>query len=263
ILDQLFNGLDKNKNIKSYYIHGQKRIGKTSIAKVLKERLDKNKEKFLVLYIEGGDYVDGEDFRNTVNNLGNKICKQISRANSKLSHLNIPSFNGSLQPLVDFLDDVTYMLEDLKIIFMLDEFDEISSNLYKRNDIGNAFFLTIRSISSKPNCSFILIGGEKINFIISIQGEHLNKFQPYKVDYFDKEHWSEFKDLVKKPVETYLDITDEAINLLYEVTAGNPFFTNVICDTMMKIAIEKRDSFITDVEMDEAIKKSIETCKGF
>lgn len=262
ILDELFNGLDKNKNIKSYYIHGQKRIGKTSIAKVLKERLDKNKEKFLVLYIEGGEYVDGEDFRNTVNNLGTKICKQISRANPKLSHLNIPSFNGSLQPLVDFLDDVTYILENFKIVFMLDEFDEISSNLYKRNEIGNAFFLTIRSISNKPNYSFILIGGEKINFIISIQGEQLNKFKSHRVDYFDKEHWSEFKDLVKKPVENYLDITDEAINLLYEVTAGNPFFTNVICETMMEIAIEKRDSFITDVEMDEAIKKSVETAEA-
>jgi hypothetical protein len=262
ILDELFNGLDNSKNIKSYYIHGQKRIGKTSIAKVLKERLDKNKEKILVLYIEGGEYVDGEDFRNTVNNLGTKICKQISRANPKLSHLNIPSFNGSLQPLVDFLDDVTYILEEFKIVFMLDEFDEISSNLYKRNEIGNAFFLTIRSISNKPNYSFILIGGEKINFIISIQGEQLNKFKSHRVDYFDKEHWSEFKDLVKKPVENYLDITDEAINLLYEVTAGNPFFTNVICETMMEIAIDKKDSFITDAEMDEAIKKSIETAEA-
>lgn len=262
ILNNLFNGLDKNRKVKSYYIHGQKRIGKTSIAKVLKERLDKNKEKFLVLYIEGGEYVDGEDFRNTINNLGTKICKQIKRANPKLSHLNIPIFNGSLQPLVDFLDDVTCILEDLKIVFMLDEFDEISSNLYKRNEIGNAFFLTIRSISNKPNYSFILIGGEKIKFIISIQGEQLNKFESYRVDYFDKEHWSEFKDLVKKPVENYLDITDEAINVLYEITAGNPYFTNIICETMMKIAIEKRDSFITDVEMDEAINKSVETAEA-
>lgn len=262
ILNDLFNGLDKNRKIKSYYIHGQKRIGKTSIAKVLKERLNKNKEKFLVLYIEGGEYVDGEDFKNTVNNLGTKICKQIKRANPKLSHLNTPLFHGSLQPLVDFLDDVTFILEDLKIVFMLDEFDEISSNLYKRNEIGNAFFLTIRSISNKPNYSFILIGGEKIKFIISIQGEQLNKFESYRVDYFDKEHWSEFKDLVKKPVKNYLDITDEAINVLYEITAGNPYFTNIICETMMKIAIEKKDSFITDVEMDEAIKKSVETAEA-
>ncbi len=263
ILNDLFNGLNKNKKIKSYYIHGQKRIGKTSIAKVLKEKLDKNKEKFLVLYIEGGEYVDGEDFKNTINNLGTKICKLILRAHhKKLSNLSIPSFNGSLQPLVDFLDEVTYIIEDLKIVFMLDEFDEISSNLYKRNEIGNAFFLTIRSISNKPNYSFILIGGEKIKFIISIQGEQLNKFESYRVDYFDKEHWSDFKDLVKKPVENYLDITDEAINVLYEITAGNPYFTNIICETMMRIAIEKRDSFVTDIEMNEAIKKSIEIAEA-
>lgn len=258
ILDELYKGLDKNKNIKSYCIHGQKRVGKTSIAKVLKERLSSNKDKFLVLYIEGGEYVDGENFKNTINNLGNKICRQILRANPKLSHLNIPPFDGSLTPLVDFLDDVENILSDLKIIFILDEFDEISSNLYKRNETGNAFFLTIRSISNKKNYSFILIGGEKINFIISTQGEQLNKFKSHRVDYFDKAHWSEFKDLVKVPVEDYLDITDAAINKLYEQTAGNPFFTNVICEVIIERAIKKRDSFITDIEVEEAIKQSIE-----
>ena len=104
--------------------------------------------------------------------------------------------------------------------------------------------------------------GFKIKFIISIQGEQLNKFESYRVDYFDKEHWSDFKDLVKKPVENYLDITDEAINVLYEITAGNPYFTNIICETMMRIAIEKRDSFVTDIEMNEAIKKSIEIAEA-
>jgi len=257
ILEELYRGLDKNKNIKSYYIHGQKRVGKTSIAKVLQSRLKKNKEKFLVLYIEGGDYVHGGDFKKTINNLGKKICKQIKRTSQQLSDLEIPVFKGSLQPLVDFLDDVKCIDNDKRIIFILDEFDEVSSTLYKRNEVGNAFFLTMRSISNKANYSFILVGGEKINFIISIQGEQLNKFKSHRVDYFDKEHWNEFKDLVKIPVANYLDITDEAISKLYESTAGNPFFTNVICEKMMEIAIEKRDSFITHIEIEESIDKSI------
>ena len=241
ILNELYRGLDKNKNIKSYYIHGQKRVGKTSIAKVLQSRLEKNKDKFLVLYIEGGEYVDGESFKNSINNLGNKICKQIKRTSQQFNHLEIPIFKGSLQPLVDFLDDVKFIDKNKKIIFILDEFDEVSSRLYKRNEIGNAFFLTIRSLSNKPNYSFILVGGEKIDFIIDTQGEQLNKFKSHRVDYFDKEHWNEFKDLVKIPVQDYLDITDEAINRLYESTTGNPFFTNVICDYTLDKKTKNRE----------------------
>jgi hypothetical protein len=257
ILDELYKGLKKKKNINSFYIHGQKRVGKTSIAKALKSKLDKEKEEFIAIYIEAGDSV-GTTFKDTIKNLGNKICKHLKREYRKeLTDIEIPKFNDSIQPLVDFLDDVSYELKDKKIVFIFDEFDEISSELYKRSSIGDAFFLTIRSLSNKPYYSFILVGGEKIDFIISIQGEQLNKFDSCRVDYFDKEHWQQFKELVQKPVENYIDITDEAIEKIYNETAGNPFFTNVVCKEMLNLSIDKKDTHITDIEIEKAIKKSL------
>ena len=41
VLDDLFKGLTTNLN--SYYIHGQKRVGKTSIVETLKSKLEKDK----------------------------------------------------------------------------------------------------------------------------------------------------------------------------------------------------------------------------
>jgi hypothetical protein len=258
ILNELYKGLKKKKNINSFYIHGQKRVGKTSIAKALKSKLDKEKDEFVAIYIEAGDSV-GTTFKDTIKNLGNKICRHLKREyQNKLDDIEIPEFNDSIQPLVDFLDDVSYKLQNKKIVFILDEFDEISSELYKRSNIGDAFFLTIRSLSNKPYYSFILVGGEKIDFIISIQGEQLNKFDSCRVDYFDKEHWQQFKELVQKPVNNYIDITDKAIEKIYNETAGNPFFTNVICKEMLNLAIDKKDTHITDIEIKKAICKSLQ-----
>lgn len=258
ILNELYKGLKKKKNINSFYIHGQKRVGKTSIAKALKSKLEKEKEEFTVIYIEAGDSV-GTTFQDTIKNLGNKICKHLKREYRKeLIDIETPIFDDSIQPIVDFLDDVSYELKDKKIVFIFDEFDEISSELYKRSSIGDAFFLTIRSLSNKPFYSFILVGGEKIDFIISIQGEQLNKFDSCRVDYFDKEHWQQFKELVQKPVQEFIDITDEAIEKIYNETAGNPFFTNVICKEMLDLAVSKKDTHITNIEVAEAIKKSLQ-----
>ncbi|MFT5835625.1 MAG: putative AAA+ superfamily ATPase [Sulfurimonas sp.] len=256
ILGELYKGLNKQKNINSYYIFGQKRVGKTSIAKALMSKLQKD-NTVTVLYIEAGESI-GSTFVDTVKNLGDKICKQLKRIHKKeLRDIEIPIFNDSIQPLADFLDDVSYELGNQKIIFILDEFDQISSELYKRTNIGSAFFLTIRSLSNKSNYSFILVGGEKIEFIISMQGQQLNKFNSQRIDYFDKEDWSQFKELVQKPVKGYIDITDEAIDRIYDETAGNPFFTNTICKQMLSLAIEKKDSHITDIEINIAIEKAL------
>jgi hypothetical protein len=38
--------------------------------------------------------------------------------------LQSPAFVNALAPIADFLDDVTEILADKKLIFILDEFDE-------------------------------------------------------------------------------------------------------------------------------------------
>lgn len=253
ILDDLYEGIISNLN--SYYIHGQKRVGKTSIVKTLKSKLEIDK-KFIVTYIVN----TGTSAEKSIQNLGKKICKEIRREYKKeLRDIEIPIFTDNIDPLEDFLDDVNDEIGDKNFIFILDEFDEMSSGLYERNDLINAFFLAIRNFAShdRLNCSFILVGGEKISFLMSIHGKHLNFFNEHRVDYFDKEHFSQFKELVQKPVNGYIDITNEAVEKVYIETAGNPYFTNLICKEMLNIAIEKKDSHITDRDMLEAIEKII------
>jgi len=57
--------------------------------------------------------------------------------------------------------------------------------------------------------------------VLSCQGDALNKFDRFAVDYFDKQtSWTDFQDLIRRPAGTYLDFSDSAVNEIYDVCAG-------------------------------------------
>ena len=225
ILNRLISHV-KGNTVGSSCIYGQKRVGKTSIANAVKSKLmsDANKH-FLVIYVETGAYVHPTANR-TIEQLGTRLCRQIRQSDKRFVGIQIPQFDGALTPLFDFLDDIHSIAPELRIIFILDEFDKVPVDIFKRGLIGDAFFSTIRSISHMPHVGFILVGGERMQFVFDCQGEALNKFQMIRIDYFEKERdWADFHDLVKRPIKPWLLFTDEAIVSLYNEVAGNPFFT--------------------------------------
>ncbi|RYU91810.1 phosphoribosyltransferase-like protein [Emticicia agri] len=237
----------QNLPLGSSFIFGQRRVGKTSIVKTL---LNTNKENnFLIQYIEAGDWNDAHDTHSSMNNLGIKICKKIRKFNSKFSSVPIPEFNGSLNKLSDFLEDIEGIDDKFKFLLVLDEFDRIPRDLYERGEIGQSFVLTLRSISNRPQFGFILVGGEKLEYILTNWME-FNKFTPIRVDYFSKERdWDDFKKLIRKPVENILEVSDSAINFIYEETAGNPYFTKKICMELFTNMISNRDIHVTENEI--------------
>lgn len=233
--------------IGSSYIFGQRRVGKTSIVKTLLN--SSSNEDLLIYYIEAGDWSDANDAAHSMNNLGEKICKKIKRHNPKFSSLIVPIFDGSLNKISDFLDEVIEIDSKFRMLIILDEFDRISKSLYERGEIGKSFGLTLRSISNRSQFGAILVGGEKLEYILS-QWQEFNKFSPIRVDYFSKERdWEDFKKLVKKPVEGLLEISDAAINLIYGETAGNPYFTKKICMELFRLMVDNRDIHVTPKEM--------------
>lgn len=258
----ILNALNANiqsNNMESYIIHGQKRTGKTSIVKTFETIINNlNSERTKVSYIDGGDIAYPE-VTDVIANLGIKICEFIKNNFRQVAHIEIPTFNDALAPIDSFLNLVISVLPDLKIIYIIDEFDEFTFDLY-RGKYADSFFQTIRSISSKPNFGFILVGGEKMEIIKKHQGYRLNKFKLESITYFDKENnYTNFTKLIRKPISDSLEITDEGISLIYEYTSGNPYFTKLICIKIIDIMLRRRDSSITITEVLEGIQYTLNT----
>jgi hypothetical protein len=257
VLNRLI-GQSRARSLGSSYVYGQKRVGKTSIVRTLESRLMRESpDDFLVIYLEGGDYVH-PDAKTTVENLGRALCSEIQTSDKRLTNLESPSFSGALAPLTQFLRSAQVIVPDLRVLFILDEFDELPTELYQPGPLADSLFLTLRSISGKLPFGFILVGGEKMEFIISCQGDVLNKFSAIRVDYFDKEkHWSDFQSLVRKPTQDWLEISDNALVALYDQTSGNPYFTKLICRHLFNIMVQRRDCHATPKEVNEATKLAL------
>lgn len=254
VLNRLLASL-KASTVGSSIIHGQKRVGKTSIAKTLQSHLEN--DAFLTIYLEAGDYVEPAATA-TINRLGIKLCQKIREAEPRISTLPVPTFDQALSPLTDFLDAVINIIPEKRIAILLDEFDELPLELYTRGPWGDSFFLTLRSITSRSNIGFILVGGEKMAHIMDCQGDNLNKWSVVPVDYFSREtDWSDYVELVQRPVQDFLEYTDDALLNLHELTAGNPYFTKLICQQIFRNAVSNRDCYITQSEVDFALSKAV------
>jgi hypothetical protein len=237
-------------SVGSSLVHGQKRVGKTSIGIVLKESLEKR--GYHVTYLEGGNYID-PNAEETIARLGRRLCRNLVAQDAVSRHAEIPSFSNALSPLADFIED--YVSPKSPVVFILDEFDELPPDLYGRNPIGNAFFLTLRSLTSLPNVGFVLIGAERMSQILETQADKLNKWDVVQVDYFHREHdWADYEELVRLPGRQWLEFGNDAIQTLHAYTAGNPYLTKLLCREICKLAIDRRDCFVTSAEVESAVK---------
>lgn len=262
MLDRLYAEA-RQEDVGSFFLYGQKRVGKTSVARTLATRIKTAfPERYLVVYLEGGDYVD-PDAATTVANLGRRLCTEIRQRDTRLESIPVPPFRDALAPLADFLNDVLRIEPELRILFILDEFDELPLDLYKRGPIGDSFFLTLRSISGRLNFGFGLVGGEKMELILSGQGDALNKFQAIRVDYFDRQHhWADFAELVRRPTAAWLEFTEGAVQRLYDATAGNPYFTILLCRALYRGVVRRHDGYITELEVDVVVRDQVRSLSG-
>lgn len=259
VFDRLV-ALVRPSGVGSAYVYGQKRVGKTSLVKTLQTHVESGHDfECLVVYLETGDY-RRQDANGTINALGARLCRRIAAKDPRFNILGVPEFHDSLDPLSEFLDTVQDIAPRYRVLFVLDEFDELPLDLLRRGDAGDSLFLTLRSISNKPNFGFILVGGEKMDYVISSQGDRLNKFVQIRLDYFDKaNHWSDFSELVRQPVEGWFQIHDAALEAAYHQTAGHPYFTKQICAEMFAQQVDRRDCDVTQQEMEEAVASKVQS----
>ena len=64
---------------------------------------------------------------------------------------------------------------------------------------------------------------------------------------------------MRRPVDGALEYNDAAVAALYDMTAGHPYFTRVICQSILELAVRRRDGYITPIEVNEAFSDAVRT----
>ncbi|EAP0001014.1 ATP-binding protein [Salmonella enterica] len=232
----------------STYVTGQKRIGKTSLAKAVINYLEEECKDFHCLYLEYGEYCSATP-QKTLKSLGENIYN-FMLGFIPGNHQQDPDFSESLADLNLTAKTLESKCPDKKFIIVLDEFDEIHPELYRSGPLAETFFANLRTLAARKNMAFLLVGGEKMPFIIGAQGDQLNKFSRETLDYFSRSsEWAEYIELIRKPVEGYLNWDDAAINKIFNITHGHPYYTKLLCSKIVSIAISERDTEIIESDV--------------
>lgn len=263
--DEILEELKSNilsDNIESYKLWGQKRVGKSSIVKTLRSILE-SFEKTIIIYRPLGGLRNIEAI-NTLNSLGKSLCSEIYEEivkkikdvtlRERLRSIEVPSFNGSLFPLEDYLKHLRRIDNSLKFVFILDEFDRINEEFFLPGNLGETLSLSIgKGLNENKFIGFILVGSENMH-LLDRQGINYNSYRQKEVDTFNKQwEFESFIQIIKGPVSPYINFTDEAIDIIFNHSNGNPYFANLICAEIFKIAYKLKDSEIDTHLVKEAI----------
>lgn len=246
------------QRVESAYVHGQKRVGKTSLAHVAL-KVARERRSAETIYIEAGEIASPTPSA-AIDGLARALVEQLDDRYRLPSDLRLPSYDGSLVPLVRALRHVA--TAERPVLIAIDEFDRFPTPLYRRGTEGDAFFIALRSIATIEGVGLLLIGGERMKIIINGPGVELNKFSAFSVDYLDKAtQWSDFEDLVRKPAGDYVTFTTSACERVYDLTAGNPYYTKQLCGKILELATERRDAYVDVREVEigsKALLKAID-----
>ena len=237
------------RGIGSVYIFGQKRVGKTSLAHVAAAKLDAM--GIHCFYLDIGT-INNADATTAVDCLTEDLSEAIFR---RLPNLRRDvATNGSLSPLIRLLKAAVADF-GLRIVIVLDEFDQLPSELLEMGERASSFFENLRAMRAIEGIGLVLVGGEKMGLIsTSGPGEKLSKFNPVSVGYIDRlRQWKDFLDLVRQPTFDVLQFSDEACECVYRYTEGNPYFTKLICGQVLSDVVNSHDAFVDEREVESGV----------
>jgi hypothetical protein len=239
--------------MESVLIEGQKRVGKSSLALAVRDAvIDKSNNKTHVIYRETGGYTR-EDPSATIAAMGRIIADELLRFLPPSDPRPELDFQGTLAPLSELARMLRASCPDQRFLIILDDFDDIHSELYQHGRLADVFFLNLRTFSAQNNVGMMLVGGERLRYILSCQGDQLNRFSIEHLSYFNRSaEWEDYLALVQRPSEPDINWDLACVRRLFDLTNGHPYYTKLLCREAYRAAVAARDTEITSNEVNTA-----------
>jgi hypothetical protein len=242
-----------------FYITGQKRIGKTSLAKAAVDFAKTRRSSFTLhsLYVLWGNVADVTP-SSAMRRLGESIHEFITDELPAQVNATLEDYASSLSGLIRLADIAGKICSEKRFVVILDEIDEMHEQLYLSGTLAETFFGNLRALSRCRNICLVLVGGENMPYIMDRQGQKLNNFSRFNLSSFDRaKEWDDFCMLVQRPSEDVLTWHKEAISEIYNTTSGNPYFAKLICAGVFRKAVGERDADVTAAEVRSAVETEI------
>jgi ABC-type branched-subunit amino acid transport system substrate-binding protein len=258
--EELFVFIEDNLNAdtKILLLHGQRRIGKSSLLEQIQHKIARSKFFFVCFSLE-------EYSSSTLGDILYKLAEKISEELGLYSDINpLPSeeqFQNNRDIFSnEFLPRVYQELDDKKLVLLLDEFDVVMSNDEKISNPGNTFFEYLQSLLTKQTRLFI------IPVLGRFEDDLKNLFQLFNSPPYQEVgllNDLSTRRLITKPLEgSILKYEEDAIKAIFRLSAGHPYFTQAICFNLFLQAQFAKTNIVTRKDVEEIVDKTIESVTG-
>jgi formylglycine-generating enzyme required for sulfatase activity len=228
----VFNWIKTNIEGHTLVIHGQRRVGKTSVLHQLSRYLP---SQYLAVYydLQGRTSSSLELFL-----FG--LAREISRVVKTQYELNLEELTRERFEYEPdyfervFLPNIANLLPNAILLICLDEYDVMEDNSM-RDQRGRALADLIRPLLGRRNINFIFSIGSSGRKLEYMKGSFTALFKTAlykKISFLRKE--DTFK-LITEPVQGVLNFGPDAMEYIYQITSGHPYYVQLICHELFSL----------------------------
>lgn len=223
-------GREHHNNI--IVLQGERRTGKTSILYRLKHHLTPD---FIPVVVDIPSVTADRGAAIFLYSFAYKLYDELKAYGMQIELPRREEYNDApaFQFREVFLPAILSKIKDRKLILMLDEIAGIDQAV-KEGRLDNGIFSLLRGIMQhSPQLEFILTGAREIKSLTASYAASLfNIGAVMRIGLLEKRDASE---LITAPVRTTgMDYDDLALEKIYDLTAGHPYFTQMLCHELVE-----------------------------
>jgi serine phosphatase RsbU (regulator of sigma subunit) len=231
------------------FLTGDRRAGKTSLLyqMLLSGRLG---DGFQILFLDmqrvGGASGDLEFFTR----LAELICIQVK--DESISERNYDFSQGEPIPVFEqLLDDIQRVASGKRLILLVDEV-EILLQKVDNEELKQDFLGFVHDAIEEKGISFFFTGASATKDFENEKWQRLlNRGHCYELGPLN---WDNFLQLLQKPMGSALSYGKGVAEGIYELTAGQPYYTQVVCCGIIDQLLRTRRNHATIEDLDEVIR---------
>lgn len=231
-------------------LHGQRRIGKSTVLRQIPAKLASDKLSFISFDLQD---LAQSPLSRVLHDLAAQVAKQLCLSGAveeptRAALDRDPSIFAEV-----FLPEVAKACPDRILVLLLDEFDVLAS--YSREEAGQHFFPYLRTIAAK-----------KIVHIVAVVGRRLDEV-PQLLSLFNEAPHQEIgllddagaRRLIVEPARGVLQYQDDAIEAILALSGGHPYFTQLMCHTVFAAARARDATTVTSSDVASAVDEALES----
>lgn len=156
----------------------------------------------------------------------------------------------------DFLTYLSGLLSGRKVVLMFDEYELFETHIRKDRFSTDILHLLANWMEHREGVFIIFTGSDKLDERRPGFWEHfLGKARHRRISFLSR---SDTLRLIEKPVEGVVDFDEDCLESIWSISAGQPFYTQVICQALIDTLNEKGKATVSNEDLEGVLSEIVD-----